>query len=370
MTNAASEADTLSNPIDSAASKLDDTSLALASSQYASPQTPKAEIADLAFTNILLEISGTGSTGQYAPSSGEAIDLRLFPIPEQYATDIEALRHALRDRIKRVPPGTRFSHNVGSLRLRVTPLEAEGNELWVILRRLPPMVPAPEALGISPAIVDEISRWLTIPGLTLIAGTFAAGKTWTGCTMLKAHVVKYGGLAISMESPTEFFMHGPMGEWGRCIQIPVGETTGQTWEQIAANVRKASPSIIYVGEVSTPAIAKIVVALSTTGRPILTTCHGSSHADAINTLASFAEEAGLHTAHATLAASLVGVAHQTMVRGSPVVRLLSMDQPSTEDIREAIATGDNEAINQAAVEQEEASMDGMTDLSAPRGTRP
>ena len=314
-------------------------------------------LAGLDFSNLLLEISDGGAGDWYTPNTSDIGDQRLLPLPDEYRRDAQELRSQLQARWavptrRTANKTTRFNHDLGQIRFRVTVLPAERDEVWMALRRIPPVVPSLPELGIRQTASREMHHWLRQPGLTVICGTYNAGKTTTACALLRHYILTHGGLAIAVESPTEFFLHGPMGDHGRCIQIPVDEEDDGAWRRIAADVRKASPAIIFIGEISTPAIARAALGLSTTGRPILTTTHGGSHLEALQTIIDLANDQGPPTTRLALARNLVGIAHQTLDRGAPDLRLLTVTGHLQEPaIRDAIASEHDEAFQEFADHQ-------------------
>jgi twitching motility protein PilT len=309
------------------------------------------DLNELEFQNLYLSMV-PGAAGKYAPRTGRTIHQALKTISPQYRTDLETLRETLREKIAAHPTRTRFVHNLAGVRVRATVIHQEEDDIAVVLRRIPPNVPALLDLNIAGHILEPMREWLRKPGIVLVSGTFGTGKTTTASTLFHDYLEIHGGLGIAMESPVEFPLKGDIGQGGLCYQIEIDETHERAWDEAAANTRKSNPAIVFIGEISSPAIARTALSLSTTGRPILATIHGSTHAETIENLIDFAGRDKTVDPRRILAHSLTGIALQTLVGNLPAISLLDVDDEGAE-LRQAIKDDDEELFTACVSRQDD-----------------
>lgn len=135
--------------------------------------------------------------------------------------------------------------------------------------------------------IDEQTRWFfrnrfaTIePGLRLICGATASGKNTTILSalqeLLKCDIYK----AVSVESPVEILMD-------KIIQLPA-ETEEGFKLQVDSLIRQ-NPDLVYISEI-TAWTAKSTLRLANTGKPVFSTIHCNSCADAITRLVDITGE--------------------------------------------------------------------------------
>lgn len=301
-----------------------------------------AGLAGLPFYNMQMCLTAPGAA-MYSPESTQSIDQALHRVPGRLRDEMEMLRENLLAVHENAPKVARFAYNHGEVRLRVAILKTDRATVWVALRRIPPMVPTVEALSMDPMHAEKVRRWLRRPGLTLVVGTFGAGKTWTSTSFFRDNLEENGGFGIMMECPIEFSLTERVGSNGLSLQLPISETDERQWSESAANVRKANPHIIMIGEIANPASCLAAVGLADTGRPVIATTHGGDHTAAIQNLATMADQARLHNARNILAERLTGIMHQTLERGRPTTRLLDVADGG-EALREAIRSHDDAAV--------------------------
>ena len=317
----------------------------------------------LPFQNIIVPIQGGGAT-YYAPRTGNTTRQAVQEVPAAFLDEVEMLAGKLREKFQALNGANRFIHHIGSIRVRATVLRLQDERIWMVLRNIPAEVPQTSDLNIHPVVLERMGGWLAKKGLILVSGTYGAGKTTTASCLFRDYLLQYGGFGLCLESPIEFPLEGPIGRGGLCAQIPVSETHEDEWTLVAANARKASPSILFIGEISGPAIARAALGLSTTGRPILATIHGGSIAETIDNLVHDADQRKVHLPRSTIAANLIGIAHQTLVNNRPVISTLDIDEAGPQ-LRDAIRENDHGALDQFVSEQAESSLREQRAYAAP-----
>lgn len=123
-------------------------------------------------------------------------------------------------------------------------------------------------------------------GIGLFLGRPGAGKTTTAYAYIQERARVFGGVTWAIESPIELALEGRY-ENGYIHQREV-ETPEDMHEAIRDNAR-ATPNVIFVGEVLDDRTAEVVVQASTMGFLVLCTYHGG---DLITGIERFARAAG------------------------------------------------------------------------------
>lgn len=142
-------------------------------------------------------------------------------------------------------------------------------------------------LGIpSPLSNVLLSETLSHGGLVLVAGAKGAGKSTTLAAMVKQRLIKYGGLALTIENPIENILAGDHGE-GFCLQTAVS-TDIETHEAIRGAMRcfpsKQVQSILMLGEIRDETMARLALQAALDGSLVITTIHGKDVTAALRRL--------------------------------------------------------------------------------------
>lgn len=123
-------------------------------------------------------------------------------------------------------------------------------------------------------------------GIGLFLGRPGAGKTTTACAYIQERARVFGGVTWTIESPIEMDLEGRY-EHGYIHQREV-ETPEDTHEAIR-DLARATPNVMFVGEVLDDRTAEVVVQASKMGFLVMCTYHGG---DLINGIERFARAAG------------------------------------------------------------------------------
>lgn len=171
--------------------------------------------------------------------------------------------------------------------------------------RLPALgtLPAPEGLGLPPAVVSGLRSALRRPqGLLLVCGPTGSGKTTTIHSLLgELAAQRPDRQCVAIEDPVERRLPG-------VVQI---ETRPQLQfgfaEALRATLRQ-DPDVLIIGEVRDPETAQAAVRAALSGHLVVTTLHCARAAEALPRLL----EMGL--APELLLPSIIGVLAQRLVR--------------------------------------------------------
>lgn len=284
------------------------------------------------FSDLYVNTAGVG----YIRSGASAA---FSEVPSSFNKALLDLVRSLSQRVAARPDRREFSISHGGATYRAALLDAIDG-LWFVLRRGPARVPMLGDLGIHPRIAAELIGLgrASNHGMVVVAGRTGDGKTTTACALLAAWLDYFGGVAVTIEDPPEFPLHGVKrsGE-GYCFQRDVQEKG--FGDALGATMRHA-PRFILLGEVRSEAAAREALRASINGHLVVTTLHAGSIEEAVQRLLDLAADGdGRAAAQATLAAGLSGVVHQRL-QGDGDRRRLEMKflfpRPSLADPARAI----------------------------------
>jgi len=141
-------------------------------------------------------------------------------------------------------------------------------------------------IGLSPPIAARMLTPDLRNGIGIILGRPGAGKTTTGTSYIQARAEQLGGVTWTIETPVEIDLEGRYGNGyihQRELELP--EMMGEAIRDLA----RATPNVLFVGEVIDDATAEAVVQASKMGFLVICTYHGN---DLINGIERFARAAG------------------------------------------------------------------------------
>lgn len=147
-------------------------------------------------------------------------------------------------------------------------------------------------------------------GLYLVTGPTGSGKSTSLVAMLEEINQTRAENMITIEDPIEF-VFSPK----KCIisQREIGHDTWSFPNALRASLRE-DPDIIFVGEIRDRETAESALSLAETGHLVFSTLHTNSAANTVNRLISFFPPEIQESVCDRLAASLIGVQSQMLVK--------------------------------------------------------
>lgn len=262
---------------------------------------------NLQFTDLIIAASGAARL-RGVPGNG----IHMVPVPKDCEDEIKEIPGLLRaEWMKKNLPAIRFQHNNVIYRVSRAPDIAFG-DCW-FLRRMPARVPDLEQLGLP----QHIGSWLTHErinhGLTLFSGSQGSGKTTTASALIKTRLMRYGGLAVTFESPAEMPLSGMYGDFGQCIQTELkGED--ELPDMIQRSHMFGQPNILFIGEIKSAvaAMEALRASLGSKEQMVVATIHGTNLMSALNRLLLWGKELDGTNASINLAMSLTAIIHLNM----------------------------------------------------------
>ncbi len=252
--------------------------------------------------------------------------MRQMDLPPEYRDDVAQLRAELE---KALQDGNETGLTYDGMRLRVSKAMTTRRQTWAAMRRVRQRPPAIEDLGFTLPITETLDELGKRDGLVLICGSTGQGKTTTASALLYDYLIRYGGVAFTIEDPVEYLIDGRHGEAGLCYQVEVKEE--KDWAEWLKRSLRWHPRYIMVGEVRTPEAANQLLRAATSGHLVITTMHAGSMEEGLEGLLHLAEQAIGAQAAILLAAGLTGVMHQGFMAHSVQSRLYTTEAGNLGD---------------------------------------
>ena len=205
---------------------------------------------------------------------------------------------------RRLPQDGRIQISIGgrSIDLRVSTLPTQFGES-VVLRVLDQsnVQLSVENLGMPDDVYEKFTGDIVKPnGIVIVTGPTGSGKTTTLYSGLK-RVNTIDRKLLTAEEPVEYDIEGIM-------QVPVKESTGNTFANVLRAFLRQDPDIIMIGEIRDIETAQIAVQASLTGHLVFSTLHTNDAAGAVTRLIDMGIEPFL------IASTLQAVLGQRLVR--------------------------------------------------------
>jgi len=181
---------------------------------------------------------------------------------------------------KRLPQDGRIQLSIGGrpIDLRVSTLPTQFGES-VVLRVLDRSVVslAVENLGMPDDVFEAFTNDIEKPnGIVIVTGPTGSGKTTTLYSGLR-HINTVGRKLLTAEEPVEYDIEG-------IIQVPISESTGNTFAKVLRAFLRQDPDVMMVGEIRDLETAQIAIQASLTGHLVFTTLHTNDAAGAVTRL--------------------------------------------------------------------------------------
>jgi Tfp pilus assembly pilus retraction ATPase PilT len=263
---------------------------------------------DLLYSDLFVADEAASSWYKSTPDS-----MVTTPVPADCAVELQALRHALEERATSAarpafriqwPEDNGVDLRVGLMRL------ASGQSIFVC-RRFRVAASSLVELGVPDAFASQFMAESLTEGLVVFLGKAGSGKTTTAASFVKERLTRFGGVCWSVENPIELPLEGRHGR-GWCYQTEVASDAhigGATRDML-----RASPNIIFIGELRDPLAVREAITASTSGHLVVTTFHAG---DLVSGLARLSALANNDKVSAALADSLRVAAHLSLRNAVP-----------------------------------------------------
>ncbi len=294
-----------------------------------------SNLAEIPFSDLQLQLTGDESA-YYQSASAGAQRQQVMIVPEIYRPRLHRLKGALEE----------FGKDSGTLefdemRLRFQISATDGDQLYVILRRLAGQIGELESLGISPKAINIFSQFTKLrSGMIIVLGGTAQGKTTLAAHIYKRMVGTTGGRGITIQDPVEYATQGPIGKGGFSLDFPVIDND---WARPLFRALRSNPAYLFIGEILTPQAAAMAISAAATDVMVITTVHGRSIGEGLSRLTDLA--AGTPTSgsmdfyRTQISRSLISVIKTQLSPFGPDLMVLFGENPNDRDeIGKIIAT--------------------------------
>jgi twitching motility protein PilU len=191
-------------------------------------------------------------------------------------------------------------------RFRINVFRQRGSTAMVI-RRLAVEIPSIQELHL-PGIMERLA--LQRRGLVLMVGATGSGKSTSMASMIDYRSANVAGHILTVEDPIEYvFKHRK----SIVNQREVGADT-DSYDVALMNALREAPDMIMIGEIRDSATMSHAINYSNTGHVCLSTLHAINSHQALTRIVNFYPLENRATVLFDLAACLVGIVAQRLVR--------------------------------------------------------
>ncbi len=213
------------------------------------------------------------------------------------------------------------------------------------LRLIPREIPSFEELGIPPGVANLAN---TSQGLVLVTGPTGSGKSTTLASMIKYIASVRASHILTLEDPIEYHH-----DHARSIvsQREIG-TDSTSFARALRSALREDPDVLLVGEMRDPESIQTTLSIAETGHLVLATLHTNDAAQAVDRIIDIFDADRQAQIRVQLAATLVGVVAQRLVRKVDGGRIAAFEvlltntavanlirEGKTEQLRNVISTG-------------------------------
>jgi twitching motility protein PilT len=199
-----------------------------------------------------------------------------------------------------------FATSAGGLgRFRGNAFRQRG-DVGIVLRRVLPIVPSIEELGLPPVVRTLASEQR---GLVLVTGPTGSGKTTTLAAMIEHINETRACNVVAIEDPIEV-VHTDK----RAVinQREIGTDT-DSYLGAMRRVLRQDPDVILIGEMRDPETVAAALSAAETGHLVLSTLHTTNATETVNRIVDFFPPFQQHQVRLTLASCLKGVICQRLL---------------------------------------------------------
>jgi len=284
-----------------------------------------AYLAELNFVDLYVSLHAD-IPGYYQIARPGTFIMLPHDLPVEYDEDVAQLRALLEESLADAQE-TGLTYD--GMRLRASKIRTTRGETWAALRRIADHPPTMEQLGFIKSVADTLNALGKREGLVLICGGTGKGKTTTAASLLYQYLVRFGGVALTIEDPVEFLLDGRHGDNGLCYQIEVKKE--EDWAEYLKRGLRWHPRYIMVGELRTPEAANQLLRAANSGHLVITTMHSGSLEEGLEGLLHLGEQAIGEHAPTLLASGLTAVLYQNFLSHSIEGRLYVTEQGNLGD---------------------------------------
>jgi twitching motility protein PilT len=216
------------------------------------------------------------------------------------------------------------------VRYRVNMFQQRGS-VGMVLRVIPPEVPAFDRLNLPQAVLDLTA---SERGIVLVTGATGSGKSTTLAAMLDHVNTHHAFHIVTVEDPIEYTFRDKRSVVN---QREIGFDTMSFARALRATLRQ-DPDVILVGEMRDFETAAIAITAAETGHLVLSTLHTVDATETVNRIISMFPTHQQQQARLSLASVLRGVISQRLLpRADGNGRVPAVEvMVNTERIREMI----------------------------------
>ena len=236
-----------------------------------------------------------------------------------------------------------LSYDAPCGRFRCSAFRQRGGTSYIF--RTIPEAPDFDELGLP----EVVLTWVGAPqGLVVVTGPTGSGKSTTSAALLRRINEGRSCHIVTVEDPIEFIHRDAKA---LVSQREIGPDAPSFSRALKAALRQ-DPDVILIGEIRDEDTAMTALRAAETGHLVFCTLHTSGAADTIARLLDLVAGRGSALGRQMLAASLVGIISQRLVRGVDGRRRLNPEiLINTARMRECLADGaDSSDIQQVMAE--------------------
>jgi twitching motility protein PilT len=224
-----------------------------------------------------------------------------------------------------------LSYDAPCGRFRATAFRQRGGTSYIF--RTIPEAPDFDELGLP----EIVLTWTGAPqGLVIVTGPTGSGKSTTSAALLRRINECRSAHIVTVEDPIEFIHNDAKS---MVSQREIGSDAPSFSRALKAALRQ-DPDVILIGEIRDEDTAMTALRAAETGHLVFATLHTSGAADTVARLMELFAGRGTHLGRQMLAASLVGIISQRLVRGTDGRRRLNSEVlVNTARVRECLIDG-------------------------------